>query len=299
MGLAIWRRPLKQRWKLHGKGRSICSRSHNQKIAALASRVQMFSDLATICSCGPPSRNLRNSHHVSVGIVLRCEYQDCRKAITGLRHIHGLEDEHAALPPLQACRHRHPWEADIQRNDAGALQGMWPVFGVKFFSRSLFEGTVLSHPDCCRSHSYSQRVVDAPLRRRGNGVCVVDGWLAAHACYGTEASESTITSGQLPICEVQVMKLSEVQQAILTSLRNAVEASPSREFIYISEWLGDLPFGLYHWVEINGADCSRTLPDGWQKSDLEILEEAGCIVKRSEWQEPDDTLHQKVTYAIA
>jgi len=95
------------------------------------------------------------------------------------------------------------------------------------------------------------------------------------------------------------MKLSEVQQAILARLRNAVEASPSREFIYISEWLGDLPFGLYHWVEINGADFSRTLPDGWQKSDLEILEEAGCVVRRSEWQDPDDTFHQKVTYAIA
>ena len=95
------------------------------------------------------------------------------------------------------------------------------------------------------------------------------------------------------------MELSKVQQDILARLRDAAETMRQREFIYVTEWLGYLPFGIYHKIELNGTDLSMVLPGGWQYSDIESLEDAGFIAMRSVWQDPDDEFHQKVTYAIA
>ncbi|HEY0587719.1 MAG TPA: hypothetical protein VGD52_16400 [Pseudoduganella sp.] len=95
------------------------------------------------------------------------------------------------------------------------------------------------------------------------------------------------------------MELSKVQREILSCLRDAAGESSPREFVYVTEWLGHFPFGLYHRVNIDGTDLSQILPDGWQQSDIKRLEETCFVVKRSEWQDPNDTFHQKVTYAIA
>lgn len=94
------------------------------------------------------------------------------------------------------------------------------------------------------------------------------------------------------------MDLSKTQREILVCLRDAAVASPQNEFTYVTEWLGYLPFGAYHWIEFNGIDLSKILPDGWLHSDIKNLEETGVVVRLSEWQDPNDEFHRKVTYAI-
>jgi hypothetical protein len=95
------------------------------------------------------------------------------------------------------------------------------------------------------------------------------------------------------------MKLSDSQQDILAKLQEATKSLNQREVAYCSEWLGYLPFGAYHWVEVCGDDISRGFPAGWQRADLQGLEQAGFLRKLSEWQDPNDEYHYKATYAVA
>ncbi|WP_339730871.1 hypothetical protein [uncultured Gimesia sp.] len=94
------------------------------------------------------------------------------------------------------------------------------------------------------------------------------------------------------------MDLTKLQHEFLKQLLSALAGEPSRQFTYVTEWLGYLPFGQYHWIEVAGQDLSTTFPAKWQLSDLETLERAGHVRRVSEWQNPNDELHRKITYEI-
>lgn len=82
-------------------------------------------------------------------------------------------------------------------------------------------------------------------------------------------------------------------------LQEAAKLLSQREVMYCSEWLGYLPFGTYHWDEVGGDDISRDFPAGWQRADLQDLEQAGFLRKLGEWRDPNDEYHHKATYAVA
>jgi hypothetical protein len=69
--------------------------------------------------------------------------------------------------------------------------------------------------------------------------------------------------------------------------------------VYRSEWLGYLPFGLYHWVTVGGEDVSARWPWGWGRADLEALERAGVLTKVSERGNPQDSSEVEVGYGVA
>ncbi|QDT40156.1 hypothetical protein Pan241w_02120 [Gimesia alba] len=94
------------------------------------------------------------------------------------------------------------------------------------------------------------------------------------------------------------MELTYTQLKIVEQLLSALAGEPSREFTYVTEWLGYLPFGQYHWIEVAGQDLSTTFPTEWQFSDLEALERAGHLCRVSEWQNPNDELHRRIIYEI-
>jgi len=95
------------------------------------------------------------------------------------------------------------------------------------------------------------------------------------------------------------MDLTAVQTDLLRCLRSAVEAKASHRVVYCSEWLGYLPYGIYHWVEVEGQDISKTFPSDWRRIDLEALEKVGLLARIDEWQNPNDEYDTKVTYEVS
>ena len=77
-----------------------------------------------------------------------------------------------------------------------------------------------------------------------------------------------------------------------------VKSSGVSEIVYCSEWLGDLPFGVYHWIECNQHDFTRDFPSGWESTDLTALESGGFLVKINEWQDPQDEFNRKTTFKV-
>jgi hypothetical protein len=94
------------------------------------------------------------------------------------------------------------------------------------------------------------------------------------------------------------MDLTALQADLLRCIRSVFETNPTRRIVYCSEWLGYLPFGLYHWVQADGQDISVTFPWGWSRKDLETLQKAGLLAKVDEWRNPDDECETKVTYEV-
>lgn len=80
--------------------------------------------------------------------------------------------------------------------------------------------------------------------------------------------------------------LTAVQTEVLRLLDEALDAGGAGARIrYRTEWLGYLPYGQYHWVDVDGAGELR-LPDGWAMDDLLALERAGHLRRVSETREP-------------
>jgi hypothetical protein len=63
---------------------------------------------------------------------------------------------------------------------------------------------------------------------------------------------------------------------LLASLNIASKRHLGNEVIYKSEWLGYLPFGQYHWVEVNGEEIQPSNPDSLQ-ADLSLLAQLGAL----------------------
>lgn len=94
------------------------------------------------------------------------------------------------------------------------------------------------------------------------------------------------------------MPLTATQLALLQALRNAASASTDRRIVYCSEYLGDLPFGLYHWVMCDGRDISEVLPSEFSFTDIEALEREGVLRRIAEWSNPKDELESKHTFEV-
>jgi hypothetical protein len=96
------------------------------------------------------------------------------------------------------------------------------------------------------------------------------------------------------------MNLTPTQDALLACLRSAVAGGRTRRVVYCTEYLGYLPFGLYHWFLIGGkAIDSSALPPDFSRSDLDALEAAGllCIVGRL--ANAEDELESRTTYELS
>jgi hypothetical protein len=80
----------------------------------------------------------------------------------------------------------------------------------------------------------------------------------------------------------------EAQQQIQHCLAAACRRLGTDQLSYRSEWLGHLPYGQYHWVEVGGEQVSSKFPAGWQYSDLQVLIARGRLEVIAEFRpEPD------------
>jgi len=94
------------------------------------------------------------------------------------------------------------------------------------------------------------------------------------------------------------MELTPLQTDLFRRLRSAIETTSTYRVIYCSEWLGYLPYGVYHWVEVDNQDISASLPPDWSHQDLEALEKAGLLTTIEADQNPEDAYETTITYEV-
>jgi hypothetical protein len=95
------------------------------------------------------------------------------------------------------------------------------------------------------------------------------------------------------------MALTEVQNEIYKQIVLNVRSTQRHQIIYISEWLGWLPYGVYHWVnDCNEKDITRNFPKDWSSTDIYALESEGLLIKIDEWKNPKDDFDHKITYDV-
>jgi hypothetical protein len=67
-------------------------------------------------------------------------------------------------------------------------------------------------------------------------------------------------------------------EAVLAVLCDVCDRQGTDEIVYASEWLGWLPFGAYHWIDIGKEmGIESRFPNGWERADLDELVDAGCL----------------------
>jgi hypothetical protein len=93
--------------------------------------------------------------------------------------------------------------------------------------------------------------------------------------------------------------MTPLQQELARRLQRAAKDSGSRRVVYRTEYLVYLPFGQYHWVIVAGEDESLACPDCWERHDLEMLADAGLLVRISHWVNPQDDCERESHYDIA
>ncbi len=93
--------------------------------------------------------------------------------------------------------------------------------------------------------------------------------------------------------------MTPLQEELARRLRHAVADTGGRRVVYRTEYLGYLPYGQYHWVTVAGKDVSLACPDGWEWRDLEILADAGVLVRVSHWVNPQDDSERESQYDVA
>lgn len=86
------------------------------------------------------------------------------------------------------------------------------------------------------------------------------------------------------------MKLSKHQQELLLVLKTTVKRKASNEIVYKSEWLGYLPFGQYHWLEIDGEELKLNTHESLLE-DLSHLNILGLLERVKDVQVNDEDLH--------
>lgn len=94
------------------------------------------------------------------------------------------------------------------------------------------------------------------------------------------------------------MELTRSQLDLLERLQSALDGQAVQEFTYETEYLGYLPYGQYHWLAVGGKHLPSEILDGMLFSDLEALEKAGYLLRVSEWQNPEDDTHSKITFVL-
>jgi hypothetical protein len=94
------------------------------------------------------------------------------------------------------------------------------------------------------------------------------------------------------------MTLTDLQNLIRDRISAEVKSRGVSQIVYCTEWLGYLPFGVYHWIECSQQDFSRDFPSGWESTDLTALETGGFLEKIDDWQDPEDEYHHKTTFQV-
>lgn len=95
------------------------------------------------------------------------------------------------------------------------------------------------------------------------------------------------------------MILTPTQAALVATLRSAVVRERTRRFVYYTEYLGYLPFGMYHGFLVNDKDIdSSALPPDFSRSDLDALERAGRLRVVGRVANADDALESRTTYVL-
>lgn len=86
------------------------------------------------------------------------------------------------------------------------------------------------------------------------------------------------------------MRLIKQQTELLFNLKTAVNKYNKNEIIYKSEYLGYLPYGYYHWIEVKGNEVKTSNPDAIQH-DLEALKKSNYISRTKEIKHDEDNIH--------
>ena len=92
--------------------------------------------------------------------------------------------------------------------------------------------------------------------------------------------------------------MTEIQERLKAGIEAAVRASGCEEIVYCSEWLGYLPYGVYHGITCAGEDITRGFTFGWSVDDLAALEASGFLEKRGEHRDPEDEWDFQITYRV-
>jgi hypothetical protein len=92
--------------------------------------------------------------------------------------------------------------------------------------------------------------------------------------------------------------MDERQATLKNMIRAKVTSSESDEITYRSEWLGYLPFPVFHWVEYQGESFSSDFPFDWTLEDLLILEQAGFLEKLEAYENPEDHFDRDIKYRV-
>lgn len=91
------------------------------------------------------------------------------------------------------------------------------------------------------------------------------------------------------------MELTRPQLDLLERLQSALAGQAGQEFTYETEYLGYLPYGQYHWLAAAGQHLPSEI---LEFSDLETLEKSGYLLRVSEWHNPEDDTHSKITFVL-
>lgn len=96
------------------------------------------------------------------------------------------------------------------------------------------------------------------------------------------------------------MDLTATQAKLFATLRSAANRGRSRRVVYCTEYLGYLPFGLYHWIEVNGeAIDASALPWEFTRRDFDALEAVGLLYMVGRLSNAEDELECRTTYELA
>ncbi len=90
-------------------------------------------------------------------------------------------------------------------------------------------------------------------------------------------------------------KIQEQIQATILSKRSCTERD---QLVYATEWLGYLPYGRYHWVDLNGADISNHFPEGWTFNDIDHLTENGLLKVIEDSRKSDEDTAFRIVYEV-
>ena len=153
----------------------------------------------------------------------------------------------------------------------------------------------VQHETCPTPDPFRTRTQSSLARPYPNGMqhsfaqspCALQGRAYANACDdpGTQAGFKNQKTNPSPEDHSMVLHftiarpdLAPKHLEVLCALCRACEREDTEELRYVSEWLGYLPFGQEHWVEIGKQlDVQRDFPKGWSAQDLNVLKERGYL----------------------
>jgi hypothetical protein len=92
--------------------------------------------------------------------------------------------------------------------------------------------------------------------------------------------------------------MDERQATIKNKIHAIVTSSESDEITYRSEWLGYLPFPVFHWIEYQGESFSSDFPFDWSLEDLVSLERTGFLETLEAYENPEDSFDRDIRYRV-